>query len=110
MTIIGLPFIVLSLLQSNIPPLHELFFLVLLGIIPWGIPDVLYTIGIKYVPVFRALILGLFDPVLTAVWTLLALGEYPSATAMIGCFVVTMAIVYQAYFEQRCQLKSSQQA
>jgi drug/metabolite transporter (DMT)-like permease len=101
MTLIGLPVIILSIIHGDLPPAHEWLFLVLLGIVPWGVPDVLYTIGIKHVPVFRALIIGLLDPVLTAVWPIFFLGEIPSKMAFVGCAVIVLAIVYQAYYEQK---------
>jgi drug/metabolite transporter, DME family len=73
-------------------------FLILLGIVPWGVPDILYAIGIKRVPVFRALILGLSDPILTAVWPLLFLSEVPSLLALSGAAIIIAAIVYQAKY------------
>jgi drug/metabolite transporter (DMT)-like permease len=73
-------------------------FLILLGILPWGVPDILYAIGIRQVPVFRAMILGLSDPVLTAVWPLLFLREVPSPLALSGAAIILAAIVYQSKY------------
>lgn len=81
------------------PPLNgdvSWFLLVVLGIIPWAIPDMLYATGIKEVAVFRATILGLSDPILTAIWPLIFLNEMPSALAIVGAVIVLIAIVYQA--------------
>lgn len=80
-------------------------FLLLLGVVPWAVPDVLYSIGIKRVPILRALILGLLDPVLTAVWPFVFLGETPGLSVLIGATVATVAVVYQNVWEQR-KLKS----
>ena len=93
--------VAISIGHGQIPPAGEWLLLLLLGVIPCGVPDVLYAIGIKYVPVFRALIIGLFDPVLTAVWPIIFLGEVPTTRALIGCAVITIAIIYQAYHEQK---------
>jgi len=101
MTLIGLPAIVLSCIHGNMPPPHEWILLLILGIVPWGVPDILYALGIRHVPVFRALIIGLFDPLLTSVWPILALAEYPSKLAIFGGVIIIFAIIYQAYFEQR---------
>jgi drug/metabolite transporter (DMT)-like permease len=98
MFLIGLPSIVASIgVLSN----SEWFLLLLLGIIPWGIPDVMYTLGIRRVPVFRALILGLSDPVLTAVWPAVFLSEFPTVAATFGAGIILIAIVYQAFFRYR---------
>lgn len=94
MALIALP----SMLTAP-PPMNgniSWLLLGLLGIVPWAIPDMLYAIGIKHVPVFRATILGLSDPILTAVWPLVFLSEMPSLLAMIGALIVLTAIVYQA--------------
>lgn len=93
MAIIAAPSIVFAL-----PELHgnQCWLLLILGIVPWGVPDILYALGIKQVPMFRAMVLGLSDPVLTAVWPILFLGEAPSVVALVGAGAVLAAIVYQA--------------
>ncbi len=81
---------------SDLPPVHDWLLLMLLGIFPWALPDVMYVTAIRKVPVFRALILGLSDPVLTAVWPLLFLKEYPTTLAIVGSLIVLWSIIYQA--------------
>ncbi len=92
--LISIPFITTSL--AAYPAGNTWIFLLLLGILPWGLPDIMYTVAIKHVPVFRALILGLADPVLTAVWPMIFLGEIPSPVAMLGAVMVSSAIVLQS--------------
>lgn len=91
LTAFGLPSIISSI---SVPSGQDWFLLLLLGIIPWGISDVLYTLGIKRVPIFRALILGLANPVLTVVWTATFLREIPTTTAVMGAIFIIAAIVY----------------
>ncbi|MBY0359487.1 MAG: DMT family transporter [Candidatus Obscuribacterales bacterium] len=86
----------------SMPDPTSCLLLLILGIVPWGLPDILYVVAIKHVPLFRALILGLADPVLTAVWPALFLGEMPTVLAFCGAATVLGAIAYQA----KCQVKA----
>jgi drug/metabolite transporter, DME family len=99
MTVIGLPFIIYYSPASLDP--SDWMFLLLLGVIPWAVPDILYAIGIKKVPVLRALILGLLDPVLTPLWPFLFLAEVPGVSVAIGASIICGAVVFQAYYEQQ---------
>ena len=81
---------------NDLPSGHDWLLLILLGIFPWALPDVMYVTAIRKVPVFRALILGLSDPILTAVWPSLFLHECPTLLAGAGSLIVLWAIVYQA--------------
>lgn len=101
MVLLSLP----SMLMA--PPLtagsNAWFLLLVLGILPWAIPDILYATGIKKVPVFRAQILGLSDPILTAVWPMLFLQTMPSALTICGAAIILAAIVYQARYSGKTQ-------
>jgi len=92
--IITAPIMLLNL--HDLPTGRDCLWLVLLGIFPWALPDVMYVTAIRRVPVFRALILGLSDPILTGLWPLLFLKEYPSLIAVVGSLIVLWAIIYQA--------------
>jgi drug/metabolite transporter (DMT)-like permease len=106
--IIGVPAIFFS--QAAWPTTFNWYLLIALGIVPWGVPNVLYLLGIKHVPVLRALILGLSDPVLTVVWPLIFLGEAPTVLAVCGMVTVGGAIVYQGWWAHRIadQTRSAQ--
>jgi DME family drug/metabolite transporter len=94
MALIALPLIV-----TSAPPMtagNPWLILLVLGTIPWALPDILYATGIKQVPIFRAMILGLSDPILTALWPFLFLSESPSPIALCGALLILSAIVYQA--------------
>jgi len=99
---IGLPFLTISAPHS----LHEWWLLFLLGMIPWGIPDILYCIAITKVRALRALLLCFLDPVLTVVWPFIFLGEAPSYAAMLGAAIVSGAIFYREYTPDRASEKS----
>jgi drug/metabolite transporter (DMT)-like permease len=101
----GLPFM-LGFARAELSPLDALF-LVLLGIVPWAVPDILYSISIKRVPILRALILGLLDPILTAVWPFIFLCEIPSAVVVTGATLASGAVIYQNIYEQT-KLKNQQ--
>jgi drug/metabolite transporter (DMT)-like permease len=93
-SVIALPLILSD--PTNLPPSRDWWLLLALGIFPWGLPDLIYVFAIEKVPLFRALILGLSDPILTAVWPLLFLHEYPTPLAIVGSAIVLWAIIYQA--------------
>jgi drug/metabolite transporter (DMT)-like permease len=95
MAAIAMPFILSD--WKNLPPANDWWLLIALGIFPWGLPDVLYVTAIEHVAIFRALILGLSDPVLTAVWPTIFLNDYPTPLAIAGSLIIVWAIVYQAY-------------
>ncbi len=90
---IGLPFLTISLPHS----LHEWWLLLVLGVVPWGLPDILYCNAITKVRALRALLLCFLDPVLTAVWPFIFMAEAPSTPAMIGAAIVSIAIFYREY-------------
>jgi drug/metabolite transporter (DMT)-like permease len=100
MFVLGAPIIFQSCAAHALPNGSELVFLLVLGIVPWAVPDVLYAVAIKYVPILRALILALLDPVLTAVWPMLVLKEIPSITVLFGAGVAMIAVLYQTVYER----------
>ena len=102
MTLIALPAVFTA---PPLPGTNAWLLLLILGIVPWAIPDILYAVGIKRVPVFRAMILGLSDPILTALWPFLFLSEMPSSLALCGALVILAAIVYQAKYSARTSIE-----
>lgn len=93
--------------QIGMPSVRDCVLLGVLGIVAWGLPDLLYAIGIKKVPVFRALVLGLSDPILTAVWPLILLHEYPTPLGITGAGITLLAVIYQAFYTSKLRQSAS---
>jgi drug/metabolite transporter (DMT)-like permease len=100
--IIGLPAVFIA---APPQPSHIAWLLIiLLGIVPWGIPNILYLMAVKEpkkVPIFRALILTGFDPVLTALWPALFIKQVPTITAAMGATLVIAAMIYHELTRRR---------
>jgi drug/metabolite transporter (DMT)-like permease len=107
MFVLGAPAIILGYSGQSMPRPAELLLLLILGIVPWAVPDILYALAIKSVPILRALILALLDPVLTAVWPMIVLTEIPSMTVMLGAGIAMGAVVYQTAYERALIKKNS---
>lgn len=81
--------------QTSLPTRpQDLAFLLALGLIPWAIPDIIFARAIEKVPALKAMLLTFLDPVLTAVWPILFLLELPSMQGVLGCLLISAAIIW----------------
>ncbi|MFQ5496196.1 MAG: DMT family transporter, partial [Phycisphaerae bacterium] len=66
-----------------------------LGVIQFGIPYYLYTVGLSRVRAYQAALITLLEPVLNPVWTYLAVGEtFGWSTAAGGGLVLVALVVF----------------
>lgn len=70
----------------------ELLLLVLMALVQFAIPYVLFTTGIKTVPAAEASLIALTEPVLNPVWVALFYGEDPTTATVIGGAVIVAGL------------------
>ncbi len=80
---------------------EQFILLILLGVFQFGIPYLLYTKGLQYVPAHRAVLLILMEPVLNPTWTFLIVGEVPASTTLAGGGLILAAVVLQVVLTLR---------
>lgn len=91
-----------SLLLSS----RALFLLILMGIVQFGTPYYLYTLGLARVPAYQASLITMLEPVLVPVWTYMAVGERVPPTTLIGGAVILTALVLFVLAAQRTRIRS----
>ncbi|MCC6724748.1 MAG: EamA family transporter [Saprospiraceae bacterium] len=85
---LGLPW----LLESPMPTMTEAAMLAWLGILQLGLGFVLFTYGLKRVLAIEGALLAMLEPMLNPIWVLLFYKEKPSAGAIIGGFIIILAL------------------
>lgn len=75
--------------------------LVVLGVLQLGLAYFLYARALGRVTALEASLLPMMEPVLNPLWVFLALGEQPSALALLGGGVVLAAVSYRAWVAWR---------
>jgi len=71
-----------------------LFLLVLMGVVQFGIPYYLYSLGLRRVPAYQAALITLLEPLLVPVWVYLAVRDVPPTMTVIGGLFVLAAFVW----------------
>jgi drug/metabolite transporter (DMT)-like permease len=82
-------------------PADEVPWLAFLGIVQLGLGLVLFTIGLRYLPVAQAGLIALLETVLGPLWVWLAIGEAPSTAGLLGGAVVLGAMAANTLIESR---------
>lgn len=77
------------------------FLLILMGIVQFGTPYYLYTLGLARVPAYQASLITMLEPVLVPLWTYLAVGESVPPMTLIGGAVILTALVLFVLAAQR---------
>jgi drug/metabolite transporter (DMT)-like permease len=67
-----------------------------MGIIQIGLASLLFSFGIKRVRALEAMLIAMIEPVLNPLWVLLATGERPSASALLGGSVIIAAVLFSS--------------
>jgi drug/metabolite transporter (DMT)-like permease len=101
--LVGLPF----LLQETFTP-SAVGIIVYLGIFQLGLPLILYTIVIKYIPALEATLIVSIEPVLNPIWVFLVLGEVPGPLAFVGAVIVLGAVLTRAVISTRSEIVPAQ--
>jgi drug/metabolite transporter (DMT)-like permease len=89
--ILLVPFVLM--LDSMMVDRRSFWLLVLMGVVQFGIPYYLYTLGLARIPAHRAALITLLEPILVPVWTFLAVGETPPGTTLVGGGLILLALV-----------------
>jgi drug/metabolite transporter (DMT)-like permease len=69
------------------------FLILIMGVVQFGLPYYLYTLGLQRVPAYHAAVITLVEPVLVPVWTYLAVSETVPRTTVVGGGVILLALV-----------------
>jgi drug/metabolite transporter (DMT)-like permease len=64
-----------------------------LGVFQIGVASLLFSYGIARITAVRAMITAITEPVLNPLWVLLAMGEKPSPSALIGGGIIVAAVI-----------------
>jgi len=71
---------------------RALLLLVVMGVVQFGVPYYLYTLGLARVPASQAALVTLLEPVLAPVWAYLAVGDAVPPATMIGGALILLAL------------------
>ena len=82
----GLPFV--FLMEGGVPDGRSLIFLLLLGFLQMGIPNIMYAIGIKKVTALSASLITMIEPLMNPVWVFIFVHEKPSARCLAGGVII----------------------
>ena len=82
----GLPFV--FLMEGGMPDSRSLIFLLLLGFLQMGIPNIMYAIGIKKVTALSASLITMIEPLMNPVWVFLFVHEIPSVRCIAGGVII----------------------
>ena len=87
--------------DNGIPDSKSLLFLVLLGVVQMGIPNVAYTIGIKKVRALSASLITMLEPLMNPIWVFLFVHEVPSVFSIIGGVIILGCILMREVLNKR---------
>lgn len=87
--------------DNGIPDKKSLLFLVLLGVVQMGIPNVAYTIGIKKVRALSASLITMLEPLMNPVWVFIFVHEAPTAFSIIGGVIILGCILMREILNKR---------
>lgn len=68
--------------------------LIVMGVVQFGVPYYLYSLGLKRVPAYQAAFITMVEPVLVPVWAYCAVGETVPITTMIGGAIILVALCF----------------
>ncbi len=85
-TCFGLPFVFLK--ENGSPDLQSALFLLLLGVLQMGIPNILYSIGIKKVTALSASLITMIEPLMNPVWVFIFVHELPTWKCLLGGVII----------------------
>lgn len=78
--------------QFSMSP-REWLLMVTMGVVQFGIPYYLYTLGLRHVRASRATLITLLEPILVPVWTYLAVAEIPPGETLLGGVIILAALL-----------------
>jgi drug/metabolite transporter (DMT)-like permease len=83
--------------------LRSLLLLIFMGVVQFGLPYYLYTLGLARIPAYQAALITMLEPVLVPCWSYLAIGkpEAPSAWTVAGGAVILFALLLFVHAARR---------
>ena len=97
-TVIALPYLIPSI---PLITLTDGWIILILGVVQLGIPYILFTKALKYVPAIDAILLGAIEPILNPMWVFLFVGEAVGEWAFIGSILVLTGSIGRSYIKNR---------
>lgn len=85
----------------------DLYLLLLFGAFEYGGATVLFSIGVKHVPIAQSTLLGLLEIVLAPLWVWWILAETPSTKTVTGGSVVLLTLLIYTIYAIREEVKTS---
>jgi len=84
---------------------RSLGLLIFMGIVQFGVPYYLYTLGLKRIPAYQGALITLLEPVLVPIWAVLAIGssEMPHFWTLLGGSVIFVALLLFVNAARRAQ-------
>ncbi|MGD2109641.1 MAG: DMT family transporter, partial [Phycisphaerae bacterium] len=72
---------------------RALVLLIIMGVVQFGFPYYLFTLGLVRIPAYQAGLITLAEPVLVPIWTYLAVAEKVPTTTAVGGGIILVALV-----------------
>jgi drug/metabolite transporter (DMT)-like permease len=69
---------------------------IFMGVFQLGMASALFAYGIRRIPAVQAMLTATIEPVLNPVWVLLALGEKPALSVIVGGGIIIGAVVFSS--------------
>jgi len=74
----------------------NLALLIFMGVVQFGLPYYLVSLGLRRVPAYQVALITLCEPLLNPLWALLAVGERVSGATALGGGVIILALILHA--------------
>lgn len=87
--VVGVPFVWITNAEFSI---HNIIFILLLGIVQIGLPYILFALAVEKCPPFACSLIGVLEPLLNPVWVFLDNEEKPGITALFGALIVLSTV------------------
>lgn len=91
--IVSIPFILQSM-----PDLQSIIGIIILGIFQLGISYILFSLAVRHVSAFEAILIPVIEPVLNPIWVFLATGEQPGELAVLGGLIVVLSVTLRSFY------------
>lgn len=92
---------VMAFLYPPVVTTQAVLLLIVLGVVQIGIPYTIYSVAVKHCPPLMCSVISLIEPLLNPMWVFLAVGERPSAWALVGAVVVLSSITTWCVWSER---------
>jgi drug/metabolite transporter (DMT)-like permease len=96
--VVSLPFAGIYPPVFNAPNILAILFM---GIIQIGCASLLFSYGIKRIPAIQAMLTAMAEPILNPLWVLLATGEQPASSALMGGGIIVAAVLISSLVGKR---------